>query len=171
VCSRSSVGQGPHRAGNGNHQRVNPANPDGVVSLDLSAESARVDRARLFALRQRQGADDRLESTDPIPVHREPIYYPAPDLVADYPTLPDARQFRVPILGFSVQKPAVDRGSSNIPADLSSGSLSNTKVVGRDAVHKWAAELKHTCLSKSILRMRASAESWMAVGLGDRRGE
>jgi len=41
---------------------------------------------------------------DPIPVHREPIYTPRPDLVADYPTLPDAKQFRVPNIGFSVQK-------------------------------------------------------------------
>src|SRR5215207_2068344 len=33
---------------------------------------------------------------DPIPVHREPIFTPRMDLVQKYPTLPDAKQFRVP---------------------------------------------------------------------------
>ena len=45
---------------------------------------------------------------DPVPVHREPIYTPRPDLVAKYPTRPDERQFRMPNIGFSVQKAAVD---------------------------------------------------------------
>src|SRR6202047_3173206 len=59
---------------------------------------------------------------DPIPVHREPIYTPRPDLVAKYPTLPDAKQFRVPNRGFSVQKAAVDnRVSESFPLILSSG--------------------------------------------------
>ena len=55
---------------------------------------------------------------DPIPVHREPIYTPRPDLVAKYPTLPDAMQFRVPNRGFTVQKAAVDKDHrQTIPAD------------------------------------------------------
>jgi len=37
----------------------------------------------------------------------------ATDLVAKYPTRPDARQFRVPNIGFTVQKSAVDRASSS----------------------------------------------------------
>ncbi len=37
---------------------------------------------------------------DPIPQHREPIYSPRVDLVAKYPTLPDAKQFRLPNIGF-----------------------------------------------------------------------
>src|SRR5262249_30248546 len=41
---------------------------------------------------------------DPIPVHREPIYTPRVELVSKYPTLPDAKQFRLPNMGFSVQK-------------------------------------------------------------------
>ena len=61
---------------------------------------------------------------DPIPVHREPIYTPRPDLVADYPTLPDAKQFRMPNIGFSVQKAAVDREiAKRFPLILSSGRL------------------------------------------------
>ena len=47
---------------------------------------------------------------DAIPVHREPIYTSRPELVAKYPTLPNAIQFRVPNLGFDVQKAAVEKG-------------------------------------------------------------
>jgi len=47
---------------------------------------------------------------DPIPVHREPIYTPRVELVSKYPTLPNAKQFRLPNTGFSVQKAAVERG-------------------------------------------------------------
>ncbi|MCY0604034.1 hypothetical protein, partial [Klebsiella pneumoniae] len=47
---------------------------------------------------------------DPVPVHREPVYSPRPELVAKYPTRPDERQLRMPNIGFSVQKSVVDRG-------------------------------------------------------------
>src|SRR5262249_21735305 len=61
---------------------------------------------------------------DPIPVHREPIYTPRPDLVAKYPTLPDARQFRVPNVGFTIQKQAVEKGiAKDFPLVMSSGRL------------------------------------------------
>jgi formate dehydrogenase major subunit len=62
---------------------------------------------------------------DGVPVHREPIYTPRPDLVAKYPTYPDVKaQFRVPNIGFSVQKAAVDNGiAKNFPLILTSGRL------------------------------------------------
>jgi hypothetical protein len=48
---------------------------------------------------------------DAVPVHREPTYRPRPDLVAKYPTRPDERQFRIPNIGFTVQRTAgVERG-------------------------------------------------------------
>src|SRR5712691_9965873 len=84
-------------------QKVNAANPDAVSwSLDLSGGIQRVaiehgcipfgnGKARAIAW----------NLPDPIPVHREPIYTPRADLVGKYPTLPDARQFRVPNIGFS----------------------------------------------------------------------
>src|SRR3979490_2192064 len=54
----------------------------------------------------------------------EPIYTARTDLVAKYPTLPDAKQFRVPNIGFSIQKAAVDRGiAKQFPLILSSGRL------------------------------------------------
>jgi len=81
---------------------------------------------------------------DPIPVHREPIYSPRPDLVAKYPTLPDATQFRVPNVGFSVQKAAVDKGlASEFPLILSSGRLVEYEGGGEETrSNKWLAELQ-----------------------------
>jgi formate dehydrogenase major subunit len=81
---------------------------------------------------------------DPIPVHREPIFTPRPDLVADYPTLPDAKQFRVPNIGFTVQKGAVDQGVSKaFPLILSSGRLVEYEGGGEETrSNRWLAELK-----------------------------
>src|SRR5437763_15794060 len=60
----------------------------------------------------------------PTPVQRESIYTPRVDLVAKYPTRPDAKQFRLPNIGFSVQKAAVEKGiAKQFPLILSSGRL------------------------------------------------
>ena len=106
-AQEARLGQGPHRAGTGRHPASESgSNPDAVSwSTDLSGGIQRVaiehgcspygnGKARTIAW----------NLPDPIPVHREPIYTPRPDLVAKYPTLPDARQFRVPNIGFTVQK-------------------------------------------------------------------
>jgi formate dehydrogenase major subunit len=81
---------------------------------------------------------------DPIPVHREPIYTPRPDLVAKYPTLPNAIQFRVPNLGFDVQKAAVDRGiAKQFPLINTSGRLTEYEGGGEETrSNKWLAELQ-----------------------------
>src|SRR6201988_1349608 len=81
---------------------------------------------------------------DPIPVHREVVFTSRPDLVAKYPTRPDARQFRVPNIGFSVQKSAVDRGvAKQFPLILSSGRLVEYEGGGEETrSNKWLAELK-----------------------------
>ncbi|MGZ5845228.1 MAG: formate dehydrogenase, partial [Xanthobacteraceae bacterium] len=61
---------------------------------------------------------------DPIPVHREPIYSPRPDLVAKYPTRPDERQFRLPNVGFSVQQAVVEKGiAREFPIILTTGRI------------------------------------------------
>jgi formate dehydrogenase major subunit len=127
-------------------QKVNPATPDAVSwSLDLSGGIQRVAimhgcipygngkaRANAFGL------------PDPIPVHREPIYSPRPELVAKYPTLPNARQFRVPNVGFDVQKAAVDKGiAKEFPLILSSGRLVEYEGGGEETrSNKWLAELQ-----------------------------
>jgi formate dehydrogenase major subunit len=81
---------------------------------------------------------------DPIPVHREPIYTPRPELVAKYPTLPDAKQFRVPNNGFTVQKAAVDMGiAKSFPIILTSGRLVEFEGGGEETrSNKWLAELQ-----------------------------
>jgi formate dehydrogenase major subunit len=81
---------------------------------------------------------------DPIPVHREPIYTPRTDLVAKFPTLPDAIQFRVPNIGFTVQKTAVDRGIvKQFPLILTSGRLVEYEGGGEETrSNRWLAELK-----------------------------
>ena len=127
-------------------QRIGGANPDTVSwSLDLSGGIQRValkhgcspfgnGRARMNAF----------GLPDPIPVHREPIYSPRVDLVAQYPTLPDAKQFRLPNLGFSVQKAAVDKGiAKDFPLIFSSGRLVEYEGGGEETrSNKWLAELQ-----------------------------
>ena len=81
---------------------------------------------------------------DPVPVHREVIYTSRPDLVAKYPTLPDAVQFRVPNVGFSVQKAAVEKDVvRNFPLILTSGRLVDYEGGGEETrSNKWLAELR-----------------------------
>ena len=81
---------------------------------------------------------------DPVPVHREPIYSPRVDLVSKYPTLPDAKQFRVPNAGFSVQKAAVSNGvAKRFPLILSSGRLVDYEGGGDETrSNRWLAELR-----------------------------
>jgi formate dehydrogenase major subunit len=81
---------------------------------------------------------------DPIPVHREPIYTPRPELVAKYPTLPNAVQFRVPNLGFDVQKAEVEKGiAKQFPLILTSGRLVEYEGGGEETrSNKWLAELR-----------------------------
>ena len=128
-------------------QRINPANPDAVGwAIDLSGGIIRVAvehgavpygngkaRANAFGL------------PDPVPVHREPIYSPRPDLVAKYPALPDVKaQFRVPNIGFSVQKAAVDKGiAKDFPIIFTSGRLVEYEGGGDETrSNKWLAELQ-----------------------------
>jgi formate dehydrogenase major subunit len=127
-------------------ERVNPANPDGVSwATDLSGGIQRVaiehgcspygnGKARMIAW----------NLPDPVPVHREPIYTPRPDLVAKYPTRPDAREFRVPNMGFTAQKSGVDRAvSKEFPLILSSGRLVEHEGGGEETrSNKWLAELR-----------------------------
>jgi formate dehydrogenase major subunit len=127
-------------------QRIGGANPDGVSwAIDLSGGIQRVAmkhgcihygngkaRANAFGL------------PDAIPVHREPIYTPRPELVAKYPTLPNARQFRVPNVGFDVQKAAVEKGiAKQFPLILTSGRLVEYEGGGEETrSNKWLAELQ-----------------------------
>jgi formate dehydrogenase major subunit len=127
-------------------ERVNSANPGAVSwALDLSGGIQRV--AIEHGCSPYGNAKARMIAwnlPDPIPVHREPIYTPRTDLVAKYPTRPDAREFRVPNLGFTVQKAAVDHGiARSFPLILSSGRLVEYEGGGEETrSNRWLAELK-----------------------------
>jgi len=126
--------------------KVNPATPDAVSwSLDLSGGIQRV--ALQHGCIPYGNARARMNAfglPDPIPVHREPIYTPRVDLVSKYPTLPDAKQFRLPNIGFSVQKAAVEKGiAKQFPLILSSGRLVEYEGGGEETrSNKWLAELQ-----------------------------
>jgi formate dehydrogenase major subunit len=81
---------------------------------------------------------------DPIPVHREPIYSPRPDLVADYPTLENGRQFRMPNIGHSLQQAAVENKlAESFPIVLTTGRLVEYEGGGEETrSNKWLAELQ-----------------------------
>ncbi|MDI3306363.1 MAG: formate dehydrogenase subunit alpha [Acetobacteraceae bacterium] len=79
---------------------------------------------------------------DPVPVHREPIYTPRTDLIAQYPTLPDRRGFRLPHLGQSVQARSNTVGK-DFPIVLTTGRLVEYEGGGEETrSNKWLAELQ-----------------------------
>src|SRR3954471_22277675 len=81
---------------------------------------------------------------DPIPVHREPIYSPRPDLVAKYPTRPDERQFRLPNIGLSVQNAVLEKQvARDFPIILTTGRLVEYEGGGEETrSNRWLAELQ-----------------------------
>jgi len=125
--------------------KVGGSNPDSVSwSIDLSGGIQRVAIAHGCApYGNAKARTIAWNLADPIPVHREPIYTPRPDLVAKYPTLPDTRQFRVPNIGFTVQKTAVEKGIvREYPLILTSGRLVDYEGGGEETrSNKWLAEL------------------------------
>jgi formate dehydrogenase major subunit len=127
-------------------ERIGGNAPDGVSwSIDLSGGIQRVAMEHgCIHYGNGKARANAWNLPDPIPVHREPIYTPRPDLVAKYPTLPNAVQFRVPNVGFDVQKAAVDRGiAKQFPLILSSGRLVELEGGGEETrSNKWLAELQ-----------------------------
>ncbi|HML13367.1 MAG TPA: formate dehydrogenase subunit alpha [Xanthobacteraceae bacterium] len=114
-------------------------------SIDLSGGIQRVAMAHgCVPYGNAKGRMNAFGLPDPIPVHREPIYTPRVELVSKYPTLPDARQFRLPNIGFTVQKAAVDKGiAKEFPLILSSGRLVEYEGGGEETrSNKWLAELQ-----------------------------
>jgi formate dehydrogenase major subunit len=127
-------------------EKIGGATPDGVSwAIDLSGGIQRVAIEHgCIHYGNGKARANAWNLPDPIPVHREPIYTPRPELVAKYPTLPDAKQFRVPNIGFTVQKAAVDKGiAKEYPLILSSGRLVEYEGGGEETrSNKWLAELQ-----------------------------
>jgi formate dehydrogenase major subunit len=103
-----------------------------------------------------------------VPVHREPIYTPRPDLVAKYPTRPDGKQFRVPNIGFAIQKAAVDKGvAKEFPIILTSGRLVEYEGGGEETrSNPWLAELQQDMFVEINPADAPSAASRTAAGSG-----
>ncbi len=83
---------------------------------------------------------------DPVPIHREPLYTPRRDLVADYPTYPDRRMYRLPIKYASIQQ--VDY-AKDYPLVLSSGCLVEHEGGGaKSFANPWLAELQQNMFAQ-----------------------
>lgn len=77
---------------------------------------------------------------DPVPLHREPLYTPRRDLVADYPTHEDRRSMRLPLLFKSIQDKDF---SQSFPIILTSGRLVEYEGGGEETrSNPWLAELQ-----------------------------
>lgn len=77
---------------------------------------------------------------DPVPIHREPLYSPRPDLVAKYPTYPDRKFFRVPVMYKSIQAKDV---AKDFPIIMTSGRLVEYEGGGDETrSNPWLAELQ-----------------------------
>ena len=122
------------------------ANPDAVSwSTDLSGGIQRVCMERgVIHYGNGKARAVAWNLPDPVPVHREPLYTPRVELVEKYPTRPDGRQFRMPNIGLSVQKAAVEKGiAKQFPIILTSGRLVEYEGGGEETrSNKWLAELQ-----------------------------
>jgi formate dehydrogenase major subunit len=126
--------------------KIGGAKPETVSwSLDLSGGIVRVCLEHgIVPYGNAKARANAFGLPDPVPVHREPIYTSRPDLVAQFPTLPDFRSFRLTNIGATVQKRAVDLGViKNFPIILTSGRLVEYEGGGEETrSNPWLAELQ-----------------------------
>jgi len=127
-------------------ERIGGNSPDGVSwAIDLSGGIQRVCLNHgVIHYGNGKARANAWNLPDPIPVHREPIYTPRPELVKQYPTYPNGRQFRVPNLGFDIQAAAVKNGvAKQFPLICTSGRLVEYEGGGEETrSNKWLAELQ-----------------------------
>ena len=127
-------------------ERIGGNNADGVSwAIDLSGGIQRVAMKHgCIHYGNGKARANAWNLPDPIPVHREPIYTPRPELVAKYPTRANATEFRVPNVGFDVQKAAVEKGiAKQFPLINTSGRLVEYEGGGEETrSNKWLAELQ-----------------------------
>ncbi|MGH8688964.1 MAG: formate dehydrogenase subunit alpha, partial [Burkholderiales bacterium] len=82
---------------------------------------------------------------DAVPLHREPLYAPKPELVAKWPTHADQKnRWRMPVLFKSVQDQAIaDKDYEKYPLILTSGRLVEYEGGGEETrSNPWLAELQ-----------------------------
>jgi formate dehydrogenase major subunit len=81
---------------------------------------------------------------DPVPIHREPVYTPIPQLVSEFPAIEDRREFRLPLLNRAVQLAAIEAGvPEQFPFVYTSGRLVEYEGGGEETrSNPWLAELQ-----------------------------
>ncbi|QPH53203.1 formate dehydrogenase subunit alpha [Pontivivens ytuae] len=98
---------------------------------------------------------------DPVPLHREPLYTPRRDLVADYPTYEDRQFYRLPTLYASIQRTDF---STDYPITLTSGRLVEYEGGGDETrSNPWLAELQQDM----FVEMNPRDANDTGVGEGD----
>ena len=87
---------------------------------------------------------------DPVPIHREPVYTPRKDLVAEFPAIQDRRDFRLPQLAKSLQASVVEKDiASKFPFILTSGRLVEYEGGGEETrSNRWLAELQQSMFAE-----------------------
>ena len=102
---------------------------------------------------------------DPVPIHREPLYTPRRDLVADYPTYEDRKFYRLPTLYASIQEKDF---SQDYPIVLTSGRLVEYEGGGDETrSNPWLAELQQDMFVEinprdaNDLGVRDGAQVWV----------
>ncbi|MFN3953488.1 MAG: formate dehydrogenase subunit alpha [Pararhodobacter sp.] len=127
-------------------ERIGGENPGSVSwSIDLSGGIQRVALMRgCVPYGNGKARAVAWNLPDPIPVHREPIYSPRPDLVAEYPTREDSRHQRMPNIGHTLQMASVESGvAQRFPIVLTSGRLVEYEGGGEETrSNPWLAELQ-----------------------------
>jgi formate dehydrogenase major subunit len=121
---------------------IGGANPDAVPwQLDLSAGIIRVAIKHGCApFGNGKARANVWNFPDPVPIHREPLYTPRRDLVAQYPTYTDRRGGRLPILYKTIQDKDF---SKDFPMIVSTGRLVEYEGGGDETrSNKWLAELQ-----------------------------
>jgi formate dehydrogenase major subunit len=109
---------------------------------------------------------------DPVPIHREPLYTPRRDLVKDYPTYADTKNYRVPVLYKSIQDKDV---SKEFPIIVSTGRIVEYEGGGDETrSNHWLAELQQEMYCEvnpfdaNNAGIRDGADMWLETPEGAR---
>lgn len=109
---------------------------------------------------------------DPIPLHREPLYTPRRDLLPKYRTYDDKRDYRLPLLYWTIQK---EDYSQDFPLILTSGRIVEHEGGGDETrSNMWLAEfaprmyVEINPADASALGIADGSEVWLATPEGAR---
>jgi formate dehydrogenase major subunit len=109
---------------------------------------------------------------DPVPIHREPLYTPRRDLVADYPTHKDKQAYRLPTKYKSIQDKDF---SKKYPMILTTGRLVEFEGGGDETrSNPWLAELQQEMFCEinpfdaNNAGIRNGADMWLEGAEGAR---